>query len=199
MLKKAIGSVAAIVLAATTLAACGNDAQNGSFPNYGADEQYDLTNPQDFADFAKEYDTLPDDYIEETIRNIDRALGIDTELDAVKEAGDLFCESSEVKAAFLAFAGLMDDPASYSDSAFDDAIAGLDEGVAEDEYKEIDEALGTRIDFQEADDDESAAVMSYSLLGGVTKCQQDFSNRELKGAGFLINLAADEIDFSYFE
>lgn len=197
--KKAIGSVAAIVLAATTLAACGNDAQNGTFPNYGADEGYNLTNPNDFVDFAKEYETLPDNYIEETIRSIDREHNIGTELDGVKKAGDLFCESTDLKSAFLKVAGLMSDPESISDSDYENIIDGLDERTLEDEYAPIDEALGTRIDFTDADDDEAAIAMTYTLLGGVTKCEKDFSNRELTGAGVLINSASDEIDESYFE
>lgn len=194
--KKALGATAAILLTATSLVACGNDAQNGTFPNYGKDEAYDLTDPEDFSDFVVEYETLPDDYIEKIALEIDREVGVPAEPDAIKEAGDVFCESADAKSGLLIFAGMLSDPDSSSLDDVDSALSELDEDSAEEEVQAIDEALGTGVDPAEANDEEVAALIAYSLLGGVSQCQQDFSSKELAGTANMLNIARGESDLN---
>lgn len=194
--KKALGATAAILLTATSLVACGNDAQNGTFPNYGKDEAYDLTDPEDFSDFVVEYETLPDDYIEEIALEIDDELGVAAEPDAIKEAGDVFCESSDLKSGLLTSAGMLSDPDSNSLDDLNSALGELNEDTAEEELQAIDETLGTGVDLAEASDEEALALIAYSLLGGVSQCQQDFSSDELAGTASMLNIARGESDLN---
>lgn len=193
-MKKTLGVSVMVLLTASTLVACGGDAQNGTFPNYGADEAYNLTNPDDFAAFVKEYETLPDNYIEEITHGIDQTLGVTAEPDAIKKAGDLFCESTDFKDVVLATASSLSDDANDVDSEVVKLASRVDQGVLEEEWEAIDEVLGTQVDVMDPDNEESAAVSAYAMLSGLTECQEDFSSKELTGAAVLINKAAGKLD-----
>lgn len=164
-----------------------------------ADQAPDLSDPQQFIDFVKEHQSLPQDYTADKLAELAGAFGVDMDVDKLSQAGDKFCSAEQTKKYVQSINQQFADVDALRDSGDDyaaKALDGLDIPALDKEIAEFVELVGADPKIME-DLSEERGVALYGLLdiAGINSCATDFDDTQLRGAQNLIAFGSEEKEF----
>lgn len=157
-----------LLTAGLLLAGCGPSAQDGEYPVYGDD--YDLSTTDGMAEYLKEYKTLPDDFMEHDVEQLEseyKPESFEINAENLKKAGKATCKNDELFEISKGY--LVGDTERFGEAL-------MSGGGPEEKFGDVLDELDVPDD---APDRDKYMAATMSPLGAIMTCGDEFSDEEL--------------------